>query len=311
VKAIEFDNVTMVYKSFGVETVALEDVNVGIEEGEIVGLLGPNGAGKTTFLDLIIGFYIPTRGEVRVFGKNVVKHPEVVRKYVRIPLARIYTPRMKAIEVLKATAEYYGVRDYKEDLNKLIEIFDLQDHLHKQFQQLSAGNKKKIEIIGALIQKPKILLLDEVTNGLDVPTVEELVKQLKEINHIFGTTIVFASHIMEHVEMLCRRVIILNRRILADGEINELKRIAGAREYLELRLSEGIELKDLKIPFVEDVVKISEKEYSLVCLDASEALVNLTKILAQRGLLKYVEKIDVKKVTLKEVFSYFASRRKE
>ncbi len=307
--AVEFEDVSMIFRSFGKETVALENINVKIREGEIVGILGPNGAGKTTFLNLILGYYLPTKGKVKIFEKDIEEHPEVVKKFVRFPLLITYSPRMKLIEALKETAVYFGAENWREHLEELIDIFNLRLELDKQIQKLSSGNRRKAQIVGALLLKPRILLLDETTNGLDVNSVIELIEQLKEINRKFKTTIIFASHIMDHVEMLCERVIILKRKILADGNMKELKEKADIKEHIRLKFSQEVDVK-LNLPFVEDFEKVNRFEYVVFCMDVQEALVNVIKYLAQRNLLKYLERIETKRVTLKDIFAYFTGGSK-
>lgn len=130
-----------------------------------------------------------------------------------------------------------------------------------QIQKLSSGNYRKVEIIGALISEPKILLLDEITNGLDIISANKLIEKLKEINKEHNISILFASHIFSHVEKLCKRVIILyNGRILADDTLENLIKIANLKEYITLKTKEKIP-KDLfdKLSERFEIIKIDKK----------------------------------------------------
>ena len=306
---LKVENLTKFFEKGREKIVALDDVSFEIEEGEIVGLLGPNGSGKTTLINLLIGFYLPDKGDVKLFGKSVYKNPDLIRKYVRTPFL-IEDPRFTVYEVLKLTSKFFGVKNWKEKIEEWLNFFEIEDEKNTEIQKLSSGNYQKVRIIGALISEPKLLLLDEITNGLDLMAANKLIELLKKVNKEYNVSILFASHIFSHVEKLCERVIIIHRgKVLADNKIENLIKEAKLKEYITIKTNSGFPkdfLELLKKDF--EVINISENLYKIVCNNASEELKKFIKILSNFSTLnQYIEEIKIKEITLEDVFAYFVS----
>ncbi len=204
---------------------ALKGVDVAIPQGEFFGLLGPNGAGKTTLISSIVGLVKPNSGEIRVMGFELRKNPREAKQQIGLSPQEInihnYTPIRK---ILEFQGGFYGLSK-KESLKRgeeLLKHFSLWEKRNVGRYQLSGGMQRRLMIARALMGKPKILILDEPTAGIDVELRHELWSFLKELNRN-GTTILLTTHYIEEAELLCDRVAIINHgRIVAQGPPKEL-----------------------------------------------------------------------------------------
>ncbi len=218
------------------------DVSLQVEEGEIFGFIGPNGAGKSTTIRLLLGLIFPSRGSAAIFGKDVIKDgPEIRQDIGYLPSEVFYYERMKVIDLLKYSASFYKSAD-PDRMIELAEIMEL--NLNRRIEDLSYGNKKKVGIVQGLLHRPRLLLLDEPTLGLD-PLMQRKFFELIRQENARGVTIFFSSHILGEVQRLCNRVgIIKEGRIIEVSDIhtlqqNNYKRIyvaanAIAADYFEL-----------------------------------------------------------------------------
>jgi ABC-2 type transport system ATP-binding protein len=206
---------------------AVKNVSFSIEEGEMVGFVGPNGAGKTTTLKILSGIIHPTSGDVNVLG--YVPHernPEFQKQFGIIlgqknQLIRTLPPVDSFIQ-LKAI---YGISDeeYKESLDELVNVFDIGDYLETPVRKLSLGQRMKCELVASLLHRPKVLLLDEPTIGLDVVAQKSIREFIKKYNKKNKTTIILTSHYMDDIKELCERVIMINHgTVVYDGKLSVL-----------------------------------------------------------------------------------------
>ncbi|MCX7570609.1 ABC transporter ATP-binding protein [Tumebacillus sp. DT12] len=213
-----------VQKSFQGRTI-LSDMSFGVKEGEIVGLLGPNGAGKTTTVRLLNGVIRPDAGTIRVGGLDPVTEGDPVRAMSGILTegAGLYH-EMSAVENLRFFAKLYGVKRADSRIHDLLRQFDLQAHRDKAVGQFSTGMKKRLGLAKALLHEPKLLFLDEPTNGLDPDGIREVMGYLKELNREFGTTILLCSHVLHQIEEVCTRYVFLDGgRVIEDGTLAEIE----------------------------------------------------------------------------------------
>ncbi len=199
----------------------IEDLDLSVNEGEIFGFLGPNGAGKSTTIKLLLNFIKPTSGTASVFGLDPLTNIVEINKNIGYLPGEVHMyEQLSGAEQLKFQAELHKNVDwsYVEELGKR-----LQANFKKPIKSLSHGNKQKIALIGALLNKPKLLILDEPTTGLDPLIQQEFYKILDEVNKI-GTTIFISSHILPEVERICDRVAIIREsKLVITEEINTLK----------------------------------------------------------------------------------------
>ena len=197
-------------KDYGSLT-ALQDLSLQIQEGEIFGLLGPNGAGKSTAINMISGLTRITSGEVKVFGLDNQKDFQKVRQLVGVMPQEIVTDNFFTIEdSLKLHAGYYGYKDDPKWRNTLVERLALGPYLKKKPLQCSGGTKRRHMLAKALIHKPRLLILDEPTAGVDVELRRNIWIFVREINKA-GTTVVLTTHYLEEAEEMCGRLAILSK----------------------------------------------------------------------------------------------------
>ncbi len=224
---IEVSNLTKYYgKARGII-----DVSFNVEAGEIFGFIGPNGAGKSTTIRLFLSLIFPTSGSARIFGKDCIQYgPELRQDIGYLPSEVFYYERMKVLDLLKYSASFYN-RDCTERLYELAELMELD--LKRRIDDLSYGNKKKVGIVQGLLHKPKLIVLDEPTAGLDPLMQRKFFNLIREENKN-GATIFFSSHILGEVQRLCTRVAIIKEgKIITTEDIKTLQE----DRYKKVRIS--------------------------------------------------------------------------
>ncbi|AHH09169.1 ABC transporter ATP-binding protein [Borrelia parkeri SLO] len=209
---INVKNITKTYGSF----TALFNVSFKVNEGEVLGILGPNGAGKSTLIKILTSFHYPNKGNVKIFGKDITENSkEILQNVGYIPEKLALYPELSVKEYLNFISEIKGVKNPKKEIDKAIGIFKLEGVQNKLISALSKGFKQRVGIAGAIINNPKLVILDEPTNGLDPNQIIEFKEFLKELTK--SSTILFSSHILSEVESICKRIIIINNgEIIAD-----------------------------------------------------------------------------------------------
>ena len=210
--------VTGLTKRFGATT-AVDDLSFAVPRGQILGLLGPNGAGKTTTLQLLLGLTTPTAGQARVFGLDVQRHRYEVLQRVNFSSAYISLPtNLTGWENLHVFARLYGLRRPRPRVLALAETFGIADLLGRVTGALSSGQLTRLNLCKAFLNDPEVLFLDEPTASLDPDMAEVVRETLRDQQRQRGVTIVYTSHNMREVEVLCDRVLFLSRgRAVAEG----------------------------------------------------------------------------------------------
>jgi len=247
---IKAQDITKVY---GKEK-ALDGVSFSIETGEIVGFLGPNGAGKTTMMKIITGFIPQTSGEVTVNGLSVITNPLEVKKQIGyLPENNPLYDELYVREYLKYVAGLYKTANKRERMEEIIEMTGLHDEQKKKIGQLSKGYKQRVGLAQALIHDPEVLILDEPTSGLDPNQIVEIRNLISRVGK--QKTVLLSTHIMQEVEAICDRVIIIKEgRIVADEtKGNMLKYID--EEYQTVLVEFDKDVSKEKIEEVEFVVR--------------------------------------------------------
>lgn len=215
--SIEVQSIT---KSYGSQ-LALNEVNFSAKKGEIIGFLGPNGAGKSTMMKIITGYLTPDEGQVSVDGIDVLSNPiDAQTKIGYLPEQNPLYKEMYVREYLQFQASIFKVE--KERIEEVIEKVGLTPEVHKKIGQLSKGYQQRVGIAAAILNNPEVLILDEPTTGLDPNQLQEIRGLIKELGK--EKTILFSTHIMQEVEAVCDRVIIIKKgELLLDKSINDLK----------------------------------------------------------------------------------------
>lgn len=212
--------VQSVSKSYG-EQLALNEVSFSAKKGEIIGFLGPNGAGKSTMMKILTGYILPNKGEVSVGGTNVLS--DAIRAQSKIGYLPEQNPLYKEMyvrEYLSFRARVFKVGKLR--IEKVIRIVGLTPEVHKKIGQLSKGFQQRVGIAAAILHDPEVLILDEPTTGLDPNQLGEIRDLIKKLGK--EKTILFSTHIMQEVEAVCDRVIIIEKgKLLFDKSLTELK----------------------------------------------------------------------------------------
>jgi ABC-2 type transport system ATP-binding protein len=225
---------------------AVKKVSFEIDEGEIVGFLGPNGAGKTTTLKMLSGILYPTAGEASVLGFTPWERKKEFKKLFSIVMGQKNQlwwdlPANESLYLNKAIYEVDD-REYYRTLSELAELLDVVELLKVQVRRLSLGERMKIELIAALIHKPKVLFLDEPTIGLDILSQRKIREFLKYFNQQNKTTIILTSHYMDDVEDMCKRTIVINHgKVVYDGALDQVNAIIGQKKVIKLQLTEVVD----------------------------------------------------------------------
>ena len=212
--------VQFVSKSYETQ-LALNEISFSAKKGEIIGFLGPNGAGKSTMMKILTGYISPTKGTVFVSGIDVLKNPIAAKaKIGYLPEQNPLYQEMYVREYLQFQASIFKVS--KETIATVVEDVGLLPEVHKKISQLSKGYQQRVGLAAALIHNPDVLILDEPTTGLDPNQLQEIRTLLKKLGK--EKTILFSTHIMQEVEAVCDRVIIIKKgELLIDKPIKELK----------------------------------------------------------------------------------------
>lgn len=297
--------VTNLTKKFG-DFVAVDNISFELKEGEILGFLGPNGAGKTTTLQMLLGLTTPTSGEVRYFGKSFSKHRSEILDEVNFSSAYTELPWLLTVrENLTFISYLYSIRDRQSRLQKIKKIFQLEEIWNKELRQLSAGQKTRVNLAKALINFPKVLLLDEPTASLD-PEVAALIREfLHNQRQEFQVSILITSHNMAEVEELCDRVVFIHHgKIIANDTPENLARTVEI-SHLRLLVNESLRLRLLELCKEKNLPAVAEGPITVIEI-GEKAIPKFLRLLMEQN-IDY-EEITIEQPTLED---YFLHRAKE
>lgn len=210
-------------KAFG-DTVAVEEVSFDVNEGEVVGLLGPNGAGKTTTLSMLLGLIKPTSGAITIFGKDFEKCRTDILKHCNFSSAYVALPgNLKVIENLTIFAKLYRVKNAKKKIAELLDLFEVAHLKDRITGRISSGESARVNLCKALLNDPKLLLLDEPTASLDPDMADKFRTFLGKIQRERKISMIYTSHNMRDVEEVCDRVLFMQKgKIIAKGTTKEV-----------------------------------------------------------------------------------------
>lgn len=258
---VEIRNISKLY---GTQK-ALDNVNLTIDKGEVVGLLGPNGAGKSTLMKILTSFITPSSGTALVNGLDVQEDSIKIRKHIGyLPENNPLYTDMYIKEYLAFVFKMYNKQtDSKQAVSHMIELTGLGPEQKKLIGQLSKGYRQRVGLAQALIHNPDILILDEPTSGLDPNQLVDIRNIISELGK--SKTIILSTHIMQEVEAVCDRVVIIDKgKIVADDTTKNLSKLAGSRRRFRVEFKEEINEKILKnLIFISNAEKISNREWIL------------------------------------------------
>ena len=245
-KVLELKNVS---KSFGKRKI-IDNLNLEVEEGEIYGFLGPNGSGKTTTIKMIVRLINSDSGEIKVNGydtkKQFEKAMECIGAIVENPDLYKY---MSGIDNLRLHARIRNIDEKR--IKEVLELVELKGREKDKVGKYSLGMKQRLGLALTLLHKPKVLILDEPTNGLDPAGIKKLRDILKEISHKEGVAVFVSSHILSEMQLMCDRVAVLD-----NGKIVKVEKISDTNEEKE-------EVVEIKVRNIEKAVKILKEEFNL------------------------------------------------
>ncbi len=213
------------------EVLAVDRVNLRVEDGEVFGLVGPNGAGKTTLVKLMCGLYLPSEGQAAVCGLDTVKDNFEVRKKIGLVTSneRSFFWRLSGWQNMEFFARLYGLApaEASQWIGELFDLLGLTPVADARFDTYSTGTKQRFALVRGLLNKPRVLLMDEPTKGVDPRSASEIIKLIRErVIGLWNPTVFITSHNLREIELLCRRVAIMSHGgIIALGSIPELRRM--------------------------------------------------------------------------------------
>lgn len=284
-------NVTKYYGDF----LAVDNLSFEVKPGEIFGLLGVNGAGKTTTFRMIMGLLEKSSGEITLFGKKI--------DYSKTNDIGFLTEERSLLTKLtvREQALYYGAlkemneKDIIDRLKELLKKFGVEEYLDKKIKELSKGNQQKIQFIMSILNKPKLLILDEPFSGLDPFNIELFKSEIINLSKS-GSIIIFSSHRMEHVELFCKKLVILvNGKTVLSGNIKDIK-----DSYLKKTIILKADVDISKLKNIDGVEKVVEK--------ADEYEITISSKNNIKDVFKYISKCDnvtkflVEEPSLNEIF---------
>ena len=288
-------DVEHLHKRYG-EKIAVDDVSLAVDEGEIFGVLGRNGAGKTTTVECIVGLRRPDRGRLRVLGMDPQRGGPELREQVGVQLQESELPdKLTVAEAIDLYGSFYRA---PADGRALLDVLGLAEQRNTRYRKLSGGQKQRLSIALALIGRPRIAVLDELTTGLD-PAARRGTWGLIEDIRRQGVTIVLVSHFMEEAERLCDRVAVIEAgRVAAVGSPAGLAGRLGGEQRIHFQPSgplDGRLLADL--PEVTSVTRTGD---TVVVTGTADALMAVTAALASRGMVAY--ELRVEQPSLEDAF---------
>lgn len=300
--SLEVHKVTKIY---GAQR-ALDEVSFTVKKGEIVGFLGPNGAGKSTMMKILTGFIPATEGYAAVDGLDVKQYSiEVRRKIGYLPEHNPLYLDMYVREFLRFMAGLQKVP--KSQVEEMIEKTGLTPEAHKRIGQLSKGYRQRVGLAHALIHDPEVLILDEPTTGLDPNQIVEIRQLIKELGR--SKTVMLSTHIMQEVEILCDRVIIINKgKIVADTTTDALKQATG-RQTLLVQLEKEVSANWFKS--IDGVLRVKrESIHWLIDVDARK---DLRKAIFEKAVMtgNAILSIQLREVRLEDVFRLLTQSEKQ
>lgn len=285
------DKITKYYGDFK----AVDNLSFKVKEGEIFGLLGVNGAGKTTTFRMIMGLLEPTSGSVTLDGKKI--DYSVTDKIGFLTEERSLLLKMTVKEqcLFYGTLKGMSENDILTKLDTLLNRFNISEYKNKKIKELSKGNQQKVQFITAIINDPKLLILDEPFSGLDPINIELFKNVILEMSKK-GSMIIFSSHQMNHVELFCKKIVVMLRgKAVLDGYISDIK-----EQYRKKNILIKAEIQKDVLESIDGVLSVTEKADEFeVKIENSDIVDNVFKVVSK---CKCVTKFVVEEPSLNEIF---------
>lgn len=304
---VEIEKLIKRYDDF----LALDNVDLNINEGEIFGLLGPNGAGKTTTINVMTGITSFNSGSVKLFDMNLKDSENEIKANIGIvPQEIAIYDDLTACENISFFGRLYGLRgkELKERVNEALEFTGLSDKKNEFPKKYSGGMKRRLNIACALVHHPKLIIMDEPTVGIDPQSRNNILQSVKKLNSM-GSTVIYTSHYMEEVDEICTNIAIMDKgRIIAHGTSEELKNMITVEERISFELSNvNYTMNEClkKAPGVKDII-IHGNKLTVISGKDSNNLSLIIDCIIKQGIK--VLSINMEKPTLENVFLTLTGR---
>jgi ABC-2 type transport system ATP-binding protein len=298
--AIQFDRVSKTYPSTRGQIQALSQVTFDVEEGEFFGLLGPNGAGKTTLISILAGLARATHGRVRVLGHDVVEDFAQARRLLGVvPQELVFDPFFSVHETLRIQSGYFGLRHNGSWIDELLEGLGLADKAGANMRQLSGGMKRRVLVAQALVHRPRVIVLDEPTAGVDVELRQTLWQFVAKLNQA-GSTVLLTTHYLEEAEALCGRLAMLKQ-----GQVVALARTS---DLLQRASSSVLRFK-LETPLPAALAESARVTGRVVQLPAPSAQAVEDILATVRAAGGVAEQVEIRPADLEDVFLQVMEQR--
>ncbi|WP_160669918.1 ABC transporter ATP-binding protein [Clostridium sp. C8-1-8] len=298
---VEVNNIT---KRFN-DKLVLDNVSFNIKKGEVFGLLGPNGAGKSTLINLMVGLLKLDKGQVLIGSNDITKEPIKTKERIGlVPQEIALFESLNAKENLEYWGGLYGLRGklLKERIDEAIEISALKDHLKNPVKKYSGGMKRRLNIAAAMMHHPEVLIMDEPTVGVDPQSRNHIFEVVKKMNKEYATSIIYTSHYMEEVELLCDNILILDLgKEVAYGNKEELKRMVTSDKVIKIKAQGKLEELAYEIKKLSNIrgTEVINDEIKVICNEG----ITINSILDVISKYKVaVKNIGIEEPTLEEVF---------
>lgn len=301
--ALTFRSVTKFYparQAGSTPLKALDQVSFGVQEGEFFGLLGPNGAGKTTLISILAGLVRASEGSVQVHGHDVQSDYAQARRLLGVvPQELVFDPFFSVREALRIQSGYFGIRHNEAWIDELLESLGLADKAGANMRQLSGGMKRRVLVAQALVHKPRVIVLDEPTAGVDVELRQTLWQFIARLNRQ-GHTVLLTTHYLDEAEALCSRIAMLKR-----GQVVALERTT---DLLRSATSQVLRFKiDGELPpALRALARVTGRIVQLPVHDALEIESHLAAV-RQTGLV--AEDVEIRQADLEDVFLEVMNRQ--
>lgn len=295
-----------VSKSFK-DVKAVVDLSLSIYEGEYVALLGPNGAGKTTLIEMIEGLQKPDSGTIQILGMNWKEHERMLHQKIGLSLQETkFIDKITTKETLDLFGSFYGLTSDRSE--EILDLVNLTEKRKAYTVQLSGGQRQRLAIGIALLNNPKILLLDEPTTGLDPGARREVWRILEKLRQDFKTTMILTTHYMEEAEILCERILIMDKgQFIASGTLPELNARHGEGDLIEITFDRDFDIGERHLPGVKRLNWVSAHSKAEIFVD-DVAGVLPSIIEATRNADIRITALTSRKMTLDDLFISMTGR---
>jgi ABC-2 type transport system ATP-binding protein len=301
--AIQISSVTKSFK----DITAVNNLSLTIHEGEFVALLGPNGAGKTTLIEMIEGIQKPDAGSISILGMNWKEHENKLHHVIGLSLQETkFIDKITTEETLNLFGSFYDLDQKRTE--EILELVNLQEKRKAYTVNLSGGQRQRLAIGIALLNNPKILLLDEPTTGLDPGARREIWKILEKLRSDFNTTMILTTHYMEEAEYLCERILIMDKgQFIAAGTLDELNAQHGEGDLIEISFENDFDISALNLPGIKKLKWLSGQTRAEIFVDNIAEVLPAVISAAKASNIK-VSELSSRKMTLDDLFISMTGR---